>query len=411
MRQQLKHFIQSLLGVALFASNVQASNVSAMSVLPYAVTNMSDVAIDSQMRITRSNNSISYLDIYVNCFGANLRAVANPISPVSQITAYINFKRSGGDYKSYQVTFPAKAAVSNESVNQDLTPSSVVVDTSTNTVIENFTARLAGNLIRVQMKNASSQSVDVLAGGVLVGQLTAPNVKSSFVNSIRFEQTMPPGAPAGQYMGADGPLSSNLRWYFSENGKYTTVYASFPGEEGYCGGFHSPLMLSFDEDVPVIDSTSPFRLNPKVIDSKDLKFKYSWPAFKKKIYFLAVDNNKNGKIDGGEELFGDVNGYSNGFENLATFDENKDQVINSEDKIFEKLLLWRDKNGDGVCQKSELAPLSKFSVASISLKHKNDIRYVGDRGKILGPAVFEYKSKNGEMKQGNVWDVFLKLVP
>ncbi len=411
MRQGLKFYIKIIFAALFSVSVASAAGMSTISVLPYSVTNMSDVAIDSQIRLTRSNNAVTHLDIYLSCFGTNLRAVANPISPVSDVTAYITFQRSGGDYKVYQVTFPAGAAVATQSLSQDLTGSSKVIDTNTNTVLEMFGARLRGNLIRVQMKNTASYSVDFTQDGVLTGQIVNPNGKSAAVTSIRFEQTMPSTAPKTKYMGMDGPLSANLTWYFAENGKHTTVYAAFPGENGFCGGYFSPLMLSFDEDLPQISGTSSFKLYPKAEDSKDVKFKYSWPSFKNKIYFLAVDKNSNGKIDSGEELFGDVNGFDSGFSNLASFDDNKDGVINKDDQIFSKLLLWRDLNKDGISQKSELFKIEKFGITSISLKYKNDVRYSGNQGKIVGPAVFEYESKPGESKQGKVWDVFLTLVP
>lgn len=60
-----------------------------------------------------------------------------------------------------------------------------------------------------------------------------------------------------------------------------------------------------------------------------------------------MDQNGNGKIDTGVELFGErvllKNGqYSNGaIDVLSEFDENGDGILNSEDSIFNKLMIWQ----------------------------------------------------------------------
>ncbi len=91
--------------------------------------------------------------------------------------------------------------------------------------------------------------------------------------------------------------------------------------------------------------------------------------------FLALDRNDNGRIDNGGELFGDQvilkNGSksSSGFEALAEYDENADDIIDSQDEIFDKLLIWTDKNHNGISETDELAALEQYHIISISLKH------------------------------------------
>ena len=61
--------------------------------------------------------------------------------------------------------------------------------------------------------------------------------------------------------------------------------------------------------------------------------------------FLALDKNKNGTIDNGNELFGPKSG--SGFADLAKYDDNKDGLIDSLDDIWEELLLvQRDESGN-----------------------------------------------------------------
>ena len=95
---------------------------------------------------------------------------------------------------------------------------------------------------------------------------------------------------------------------------------------------------------------------------------------------LAYDRNGNGKIDNGGELFGDKtisdNYYSytnpkakNGFEALKEFDTNNDGIIDKNDKDFDKLLLWQDKNSNTITDEGELIKLSD-KVRSIDLNYK-----------------------------------------
>ena len=95
--------------------------------------------------------------------------------------------------------------------------------------------------------------------------------------------------------------------------------------------------------------------------------------------FIAIDKNANGIIDNGSELFGDksvsnsVYAYTNptaknGFEALSEFDSNNDGIIDNNDAEFDKLLLWQDKNQDGISQSDEIIKLSD-KVTSINLDY------------------------------------------
>lgn len=94
---------------------------------------------------------------------------------------------------------------------------------------------------------------------------------------------------------------------------------------------------------------------------------------------LAYDRNGNGKIDNGGELFGNytlsdnyyshTSGNTNGFNALKEFDTNNDGIIDKNDKDFDKLLLWQDKNSNAVTDEGELIKLSD-KVKSINLNYK-----------------------------------------
>ncbi len=83
---------------------------------------------------------------------------------------------------------------------------------------------------------------------------------------------------------------------------------------------------------------------------------------------LALDGNRNGRIDNGNELFGGAT--QNGFAALARYDENKDGRITADDSVWSSLLIWRDANGDGVSTAAELTPIAANDIGSISLANR-----------------------------------------
>lgn len=95
--------------------------------------------------------------------------------------------------------------------------------------------------------------------------------------------------------------------------------------------------------------------------------------------FLAIDRNDNGKIDNSSELFGEYTGaeiygaktFKNGFAALASFDSNKDGVLNEKDTNFSKLSVWFDKNQNGQTEKGELHSIDSAGIKAIDLAFKD----------------------------------------
>jgi hypothetical protein len=374
---------------------------STTSVLPFTGPNLNDVIVDSQMVMNGSSSGSTVLDIYLNCFGTNLRAVPNPISSTSQITATIYYLTAAGTKRKLDLTFPATATMTN--------PSMAITNLTNNTVVDNnstnrLTAILRGNLIRVVLTGARTIPVDVAATGTDFSKLESLAIKSDFLSDISFAQTVT-SAP-GQFMAFSGPVTASNSWYVADNGKAVTLLASFPGENGFCGGYFSPLVLKFDDELPVVDHKSNFKLV-----KNQGKNKIAWPSFKSEMYFLALDLDKNGKVDGGHELFGDINNFPNGFKNLEIYDLNHDGVIDEKDPVFKKLILWRDVNHDGKSSAKEIKTLKEMGVQSISLDFDKVSQDLTADASVLGPGKFTYKDKNGTEKKGRVWDIFLKIVP
>ncbi|MBS1971607.1 MAG: hypothetical protein JSU04_14950 [Bdellovibrionales bacterium] len=205
-----------------------------------------------------------------------------------------------------------------------------------------------------------------------------------------------PGDDRGPYMGLPGDLAAHVLVNESRDGKTIEINAAFPGQEGYCGGYHSPLMVFFDDKRPKFTGESMFPLHLG---------KTTWPEKNAPGYFIALDKLGDGVITKKDELFGNSDEFKNGFEALRVLDTNHDGVIDEKDKDFKKLLLWQDKNGDGFSQRDELSPLYK-RIKSISLDYDDKtVTSFGNRAEVKGRAKFIFIEK-GQEKTGEVLDVW-----
>ena len=140
---------------------------------------------------------------------------------------------------------------------------------------------------------------------------------------------------------------------------------------------YDPIVIDFNKN----GVTSTRLDNTVYFDHDNNGFAEATAWMEKDDGLLALDKNNNGKIDNGNELFGNhtisntAYGYTdkkatNGYEALKTYDLNGDNVIDEKDEIFNKLKIWKDTNSNGITDEGELSSLADNNIKSIDLNYK-----------------------------------------
>ncbi len=107
--------------------------------------------------------------------------------------------------------------------------------------------------------------------------------------------------------------------------------------------------------------------------------------------FLALDKNQDGRINDGSELFGPASG--NGFDDLARYDSDGNNWIDSNDAIFAQLRVWQ-RSADG---QEKLGTLAESGVGALHLGQVASPFSVRDAnnqslGQVRSSGVFLYES-------------------
>jgi hypothetical protein len=126
---------------------------------------------------------------------------------------------------------------------------------------------------------------------------------------------------------------------------------------------------------------------------------------------VAIDRNGDGAIDAGKELFGNINeDYVDGFAEIAALDRsehggNGDGVITPADAGFASLLVWQDRDSNGVSTAAELVSVASLGVVAIpTVGMPVDLRIEGNPV----AAMTHIETASGPMLVG---DAFLKTAP
>ncbi|WP_413578455.1 EF-hand domain-containing protein [Bdellovibrio sp. HCB290] len=390
----------------------EQNNVLAVSKdVPMAVNSVSAgesvVGAPASGTVTRSGKDTMTIRLINSCFPTNLRAVTNPLAKSSLITADINLLigtktyNIGAEYPAVVVTKEGSGTVGNGQI-ANISSSKVKMTPA------GGTAAIYGNIVEFKTKIPTDVSVDD-SGKITVSKATVALGAMKFEQEVIDCNTGPvygdygwsskmPTYGCGDFMGKDGDVTATIGGFnVSPDRSIAEIFISFPGETGFCGGYWSPLMVFFDDKLPVFENVSDFPLNPGG--------KVYWPNANSPGFFLAMDRDKNGRIDQKDELFGDNSTDVNGFESLRKLDTNKDGVINAKDKKFKHLVLWNDKNGDGISQTSEMTKAS-LKLTKISLKYEKNFESRGKNAEIRERSKFWYTDAKGKTRTGNIYDIW-----
>jgi hypothetical protein len=213
--------------------------------------------------------------------------------------------------------------------------------------------------------------------------------------------------------------------------KWVTTYETTPPPDPYCDAYcqtycvdnlcqdhPSPILMDLENDgIHLTGLDDPVWFD---IDADGAPELMSWTDRGEGL--LALDRNGNGVIDDGGELFGTATRLSdgtrapNGYVALAELDSwvfggNGDGHLDSSDAAFGSLLLWTDRNHDGISQPEELQTLAQAGIRRIDLDYKwshrsdrygNEFRFRGRAWK-AGPLGLTHPILT--------WDVFFLVVP
>ncbi|HEX2123397.1 MAG TPA: hypothetical protein VHL59_17330 [Thermoanaerobaculia bacterium] len=168
----------------------------------------------------------------------------------------------------------------------------------------------------------------------------------------------------------------------------------------------SPIVINFTGGYALAGADDPVLFD---IDADGVKNRIGWTARGSDEAFLALDVDGNGRIDDGRELFGNAIA-ANGFEALRALDDNGDGAIDARDRIWPRLLLWRDADHDGLSTAAELTSVAATAIHSFDLgyawtgrvdPHGNEFRYAAALSAISA----------GARVQRQLYDVFFVSVP
>lgn len=171
------------------------------------------------------------------------------------------------------------------------------------------------------------------------------------------------------------------------------LYDDIPPTDGWGGSVNtcctSPIVLDLGDGTYRFTSmTDGVQFD---IRNSGQPVQMSWTRAQAETAFLAMDRNADGQITSGAELFGDNTPLrsgaiaGNGFAALSEFDDDGDGLVDASDAVWERLLLWTDRNHDGKSSPDEVQPISRSVLVALETEYGwvgrrdqwgNELRYM-----------------------------------
>lgn len=152
--------------------------------------------------------------------------------------------------------------------------------------------------------------------------------------------------------------SFDINFTFEMSRSFEIAYEEYTREEFV---LTDPLVINFNGDVTELsDQKFLFDLD---CDGKAEEIS----EFASNSGFLAIDNNGDGIINDGSELFGTKSG--NGFADLEKFDLDKNGWIDEADDVFSELKVWtKDEEGNNILMSIKEAGLGAIYLGTVNTK-------------------------------------------
>jgi hypothetical protein len=130
----------------------------------------------------------------------------------------------------------------------------------------------------------------------------------------------------------------------------------------------SPIVIPLREHIDIDDIV---RDNVEVcFDVDGLGRDIGWTWIDPAAGWLVYDSNDSGDIRSGRQLFGDVTCWvfwNNGYEALASLDDDGDQWLRGDE--LRGLKIWNDRDSNGVCDRSEVRELAEDDIVGLSCEY------------------------------------------
>ncbi len=212
----------------------------------------------------------------------------------------------------------------------------------------------------------------------------------------------------------------------------------------YDPGQYCPLLIDLNGDEVHLGSSNE-SVSFDLFGNGDYQLT-QWTAPASDDAFLVMDNNRNGVVDNGSELFGQGSDFvskavfcqnsswldaigknlsvscgsdllslkDNGFSALAQYDlsilgGNQDGVISHEDQVWSRLLIWLDTNADGQTTVDEIKSLQAYGLYEISLSPKKSYRQ-DSSGNQIPLWSWSHINLDNKHKRLKVLDVYFNLL-
>jgi hypothetical protein len=312
------------------------------------------------MRITSSNVALSSSQI--NISSRNVHEYLRAWDKTSELTfsaesAKSSITKSSFSIKDLVAISPdAAAAVKNA-------PKSVTTDSGSFDITdEEYIGDLKSRIIKDIIERMTGKKINVFNPDDIDNE----NASTAAHEGSQTAENGNPASPQQAGWGIDYQYSESS---YTKEGVSFTAAGSVTTADGRSIKFSTSLEMSREsyEQINISVKAGDALIDPLVMDLtgggagfSDVKFEFdldtdgtteSISAPRAGTGFLAVDNNGNGLIDDGTELFGPQTG--NGFSELSRLDDDNNGWIDENDTAFAKLGIWQ-KGADGTDRLSSL---------------------------------------------------------